>query len=779
MTASDSELDELRAQNAALAASLRELEEMARHSQEMFEMVADGYLITDADGVITEANRSACELVGRPHGQVVGKPLATFVEAGDRGAFYTQLNRINRAGSGGHLTLNLSLRDHEIIPTSVRATHASQQSGDGLNVMWLLRDRRHDLMSEELRSSEERLRVLFDFAEVGIVLCDVDGNILFSNRYADAVLDRRRDAVARVQWLATTHPDDRSAVEAIIGAAGARGQVTSLRHRVVHHDGTAVWVDHSVAPFRETGVEGADKLTGFVSTLIDVTVERTAMVELAASHDFTEALLDSASALVIVIDRNGRVLRFNKACESVTGFTAVDVIGCQLTDKLLPPDQRAPVLDILAELASSADEEVSGRLEIEWLTAGGERRRLEWSYTTVRLRDGSPGIVGTGIDITERRLLESRLAQADRLESIGRLTAGVAHDFNNTLTTLRLRLDRLGGRDLDDASRADLTAAAGTIDRTQRLIADLLSFSSRAESTPEPIALAGEVHRALDNLTELLGDEITIELDLAVDPTVLIDPGRFEQALTNLAWNARDAMPEGGVLRISTRIETIRPLAVATVQVPSRLDPGDYVVLDVTDSGIGIEPEVLPHVFDPYFTTKPRGHGTGLGLATTYGTIVQSGGAITVDSTPGSGTTFHIWLPLATTAAAVGAIADVPAALVVDDDDDIRQVLVDELVALGYRTTEADSGSAALARLAEPVDVLICDVQLPDRSGADVATRFRERYHDLEVVYISGAAPSQLRELLPDDAAVLSKPFAISDLVAALRGRPDRPPNQP
>jgi PAS domain S-box-containing protein len=632
------------------------------------------------------------------------------------------------------------------------------------------------------RSSEERLRALFDSAEVGIVMCNIDGEVLFANRYADSVLDRQRGATALVDWLSTTHLDDRGSVEAIMAAALRRQQVTSLRHRVVHRDGTVVWVDHSVAPFRETGVAGGDTLTGFVSTLVDVTVERTAMVELAANHDFTEALLDTANALVVVIDRQGRVLRFNKACETLTGFSAVEIVGRSLGERLLPMDQHGPVLDILAALSSSDDAHVSGSLENEWLTAGGDRHRISWTYSAVTLPDGSVGVIGTGIDITERRLLESRLAQADRLESIGRLTSGVAHDFNNTLTTLRLRLDRLSSRNLDADSRADVAAAAGTIDRTQRLITDLLSFGSRTGSTPAPIAIADEVRRAVDNLTEVFGDDLTFDLDLTVNAIVLVDPGRFEQVLTNLAWNARDAMPDGGVLRFSTHLETVGRLAPVTAQVPPTLEPGDYLVLDVADSGIGIEPEIVPHVFDPYFTTKPRGRGTGLGLATSYGTIVQSGGAIAVDSTPGSGATFHIWLPLAATEPGSEAETEEPdlttTVLVVDDDDDIRQVLVDELTSLGYRTIDADSASAALAHLDEAVDVLVCDVQLPDRSGADVAARFGERHRDLEVVYMSGAAPSRLRELLPADTFVLTKPFAISDLVAAFVDRGDRRTNR-
>lgn len=769
-------IEELQSQNAELLASREALDAEAQRSRALFESVADGYLITDCEGMIREANASACQLFGRSHRQVVGKPLATFIEIADRGAFYTQLSRIRRAEPGGHVTVNLAVRDHESIPTSLRATHASS-GGDGeARIMWLLRDRRNDLVTRELRSSEERLRAMFESAEVGIVLCDTDGEILFANTYAATVLDWRRDDTSLDAWIATTHPDDRSDVDAAIATACQQGQVTNLRHRIVHRDGAEVWVDHSVAPFRES-----ESVTGFVSTLVDVSVEQAAMAELATNHDFTEAVLDTAGVLVVVADANGTILRFNKTCEAVTGFRASEVLGTSLVDTLLPDDQRTEAMEFIAELQRSVALNVRGSLENEWLTSDGSRRRISWTYTTVEMPDGTGAIIGTGIDITQRQVLESRLAQSDRLDAIGRLTAGVAHDFNNTLTTLRLRIDRLNNRGLDDASRGDLAAAAATIDRTQQLISDLLSFSSRGPSAPATLAVATEIRRVADLLADLFADDIMIELELTpAEMTVVIDPARFEQVLTNLALNARDAMPGGGTLTISTGVETIEPFSAPDTSVPSELPPGDYLVLSVADTGTGIERVDAPHIFDPYFTTKPAGRGTGLGLATTYGTIVQSGGSIIVDSTPGHGTTFRIWLPLAHEPVGPSADVEMPSpasagarVLVVDDDDEVREALVADLSNLGYPTTHADSAANALALLDQPVDVLVCDVQLPDRGGPEVATQFCHRHPDLMVVYMSGASPARLRTLLPADAVLLTKPFPLGELLAAFNAGQD------
>ena len=764
-------IEELHSQNAELVASRGALDAQTQRYRDLFETVADGYLITDTNGVIRESNLAACEMFGQPRGHVIGRPLATFIDAADRDAFYAQLSRIRRADAGGHLTADLTVRDHDGIPTNLRATRAVPgPDGDG-EVMWLLRDRRHDLVTAGLRSSHERLRALFESAQVGIVLCDSAGAILFVNDYGSQVLDLRPDDVEQRAWLASSHPDDRSDVEAAVGEA-LDGQIRSVRHRVVHRDGTQLWVDHSLAPFRESG-----EVTGFVSTLVDVTAERNATNELASSRDFTEAVLDTAGALVAVVDPAGTILRFNKACESTTGFSASEMVGRSLVDTLIPAEQRAWTSEFLADLARSADERSSGTVENDWLTKGGDRRRISWTYSTLTGGDGVVAIIGAGTDITERRLLESRLAQADRLDSIGRLTAGVAHDFNNTLATLRLRIDRLNGRGLDDDSRADLEAANATIDRTQHLIADLLLFSSRSISDPVMVDVNAEIQRLTDILDDLLGDDVRFDLDLTPNrTTVIVDPARLEQALTNLAINARDAMPDGGTVTVSTDVHAIEPLSAADARVPARLPPGRYVVLSVSDTGVGIPPGDLPHVFDPYFTTKPPGRGTGLGLATTYGTVVQSGGSIIVDSQPGHGTTFQVWLPLAPVSddgPPGGHVVDEESSdglsvLVVDDDDDLRPVLVEELSRLGHRTSQASTGTGALEQIDHPVDVLICDVQLPDLDGHDVATGFRQRHQDLSVVYISGAPAAQVLDVLPEDAVLLLKPFAIGDLVDAI-----------
>ena len=252
----------------------------------------------------------------------------------------------------------------------------------------------------------------------------------------------------------------------------------------------------------------------------------------------------------------------------------------------------------------------------------------------------------TGADVTEQREFEAQLAQADRLSSIGRMAAGLAHDVNNTLTVLGLRMERLRNRhETNAASVGDLDAVQRSLDHTQALIGDLLAFGGRHELKPAAVEINTATRHMVALLEDLLGSNINIAFELADhDTTTLIDPVRFDQAITNLAINARDAMPNGGTLTIATSVVEVTA-AARPPRMPAQLNAGRYVRMTVADTGAGMPANVLSHVFDPYFTTKPSTKGTGLGLAVTYGTITQAAGAISVESTVGVGTTFTIWLP--------------------------------------------------------------------------------------------------------------------------------------
>lgn len=765
-------VEEMQTQNAELLASRSSLEHERSRYRDLFETVLDGYVITDERGLIREANTTACNLFGRSRAQLVNKPLAAYVGAGDQRLYYTHLSRMNTAGVGGQLNVNLTI-GHGDLPANLRATLTASTIDGQREIRWLIHDRRADIAAGELQSNEERLRALFETAGVGIMLCGSDGQILFSNQQADQILARDPEGAAMADWFGAIHPDDTAQLTRTVRAALDDGVSGSLRHRIPRTDRDPRWVDHTIVPF----LSSDGTFDGFVSTLADVTAEHTAQLLLEESRDFTSAVLDTVGALVVVLDREGRIQRFNKACEAVTGLAAADVLGQPVVDLLVPRDQRASAEHVLASVLSLSSL-TNGPIaaENEWLTADGSRRLIAWTNTALVDTSGDiTSVIGTGIDITDQRLLESRLAQADRLDSIGMLAAGIAHDFNNTLGAILMRIGRLRARNLDQASQDDLADAEATINRTQTLIADLMTFSRVQKLTPVAISINAACERMSALLEDLLGSNIDIELNLtSSDTTAFVDPARFDQILTNLAINARDAMPEGGTITLTTGIEEVPATARPGRQPPPQLRPGSYVRLTFTDTGRGIDPAILPHVFDPYFTTKPPTRGTGLGLATTYGAVTQSGGAISVESRPGAGTKFTIWIPhthpvpaRAAEDADATSIGRPTTVLVVDDDADLLSSIVDELNRHGYSTLQASDAERAIGHLDDEVDVLITDIQLPGMDGIDLAQTFRQHI-DLPVIFITGALRKNLQKRLAADATVLTKPFVMTDLVEAL-----------
>lgn len=372
--------------------------------------------------------------------------------------------------------------------------------------------------------------------------------------------------------------------------------------------------------------------------------------------------------------------------------------------------------------------------------------------------------------------LASQLQRAQRMEGIGRLAAGVAHDFNNVLTAIRMSvyLAKATAAKGADPTRY-LDEAENSVQRGTHLPRQLLAFARRQPSEPKLVDVVALVRDLEKLMKRLLGEDVLLETDLA--PSVVrVDPGQFEQVLVNLAVNARDAMPAGGKLRITNSVRRVDAGAIPAED----LAPGDYGVTSVTDTGTGIEPDVLARIFEPFFTTKPEGKGTGLGLATVYGIAHQNGGAVTVESTLGRGTTFHVYLPLQHSPAATTESGAVPPlspsagmrVLVVEDQDAVREAVSATLAQLGYHVTQASSPGEALVRAADLAHqgsfVLLADVVMPGMRGPELAARVRAAHPDARVLFMTGFADDETQREL-DGEIVLSKPFSPQALTAKLR----------
>jgi PAS domain S-box-containing protein len=374
-------------------------------------------------------------------------------------------------------------------------------------------------------------------------------------------------------------------------------------------------------------------------------------------------------------------------------------------------------------------------------------------------------------EISEREKAQAAFVQAQKMEAIGHLTGGIAHDFNNLLTAIYGNVELIGRRTTDERIQRMAGYARAAVERAVKLTSQLLAFSRNQNLVLKPVDIDQLIRNMDDLLARSLGHTIRVEADLSAgDAMATADANQLELAILNLAINSRDAMPEGGLLTIASRIEQ---------DWGEDLKPGRYVVISVADTGTGIAPELLNKVFDPFFTTKSVGKGTGLGLSQVYGIAQQSGGTTRVQSELGTGTTIEIWLPLIdgahaehTVAAPVGAVlrGHHEKVLVIDDDPDVRRFIVQCLETLDYEVTQAEHGEAGLARLdADRPKLLIVDFAMPGLNGAAVAAEARRRRPGLPVILVTGYADTKAVERVVGTDAILRKPFKVEDLANSMR----------
>jgi signal transduction histidine kinase len=421
------------------------------------------------------------------------------------------------------------------------------------------------------------------------------------------------------------------------------------------------------------------------------------------------------------------------------------------------------------------------------LHGDGSWRVLESIVVSHRNNPAIRAIVINSRDVTERHALEEQLRQSQKMEAVGRLAGGIAHDFNNLLAVM------LGYTTLT-LSRADDPAAVTrnlehirtAAERAANLTRQLLTFSRKQVLQPRVVELGGVVSELNTMLERLIGEDVELVTDVGrAKGHVKADRGQLEQVIVNLAVNARDAMPRGGRLAIVIR-DVVVDDALAREQ--AGLRPGRHVRIEVSDNGMGMEPETLSRLFEPFFSTKEKGKGTGLGLATVYGIVKQSDGHIAVESAPGRGTTFRIWLPeveeetpaVAPAAGGTAAPAGSETILLVEDEDAVRGLLHEVLAESGYKVLEASSGAEAL-RVSRahggPVDLLLADVVMPGMGGREVATVLTAERPGLRVLFASGYTAEAIARhgVLEPGTDLIHKPFTPDALLRRVRERLDRP----
>jgi PAS domain S-box-containing protein len=478
------------------------------------------------------------------------------------------------------------------------------------------------------------------------------------------------------------------------------------------------------------------------------------------------AALDNSPSVIYLKDTDGRYLLVNRAFARLHGRPPEELVGRLDRDELLPEVAERMRIDDLRVMSTKEPIEI----QEEVTHSDGTRTFFAVKFPLLDEQGSLYGVGGVATDITHHLRLEARLRDAQRLEAVGQLAGGVAHDFNNLIAVIA-NYAAFVRKELPDESRAagDADQILAASKRASDLTRRLLLFSRRQSGNPEVISVRRVVEGVEAVLRQTLGGEV--RLAVACDERlwdVEADRSQLEQVLMNLALNAREAMPDGGELRIEANNDVMRDAEGPSARA---------VRIAVTDSGRGMAPEVTAHAFEPFFTTKPAG-GIGLGLATVHGIVTQAGGRVALESAPGDGTTVTVWLPAVRRGAVPATASGAPrgrgeTALVVEDADAVRVLTGRILYSAGYQVIPAENGAMALERL-DAADVLVTDVVMPGMSGVELATAARERRPGLPVVFVSGYTGNEIVAAGGDPAtAFLGKPFDGDDLLRAVRATLD------
>jgi PAS domain S-box-containing protein len=653
-------------------------------------------------------------------------------------------------------------------------------------------DRANRLLSEQvaeriasgrtLHDATETLRGIIDAAQFAIIVIDENRKVTIWNRAAEDMFGWTAEETlgkpSPVRRLSEIDPAD-GYFERIQGGEVVRGREIKRQHK----DGRLIDVRLSGQTLRED--DGGFR--GIVYSMEDVTERKRADRALGDTTEMLHAVVDASPVPIFSVDRNHVVTIWNRAAEETLGWSAAEVIGHPLPETRADPDDDSATLT-------------------QRVIAGGEIRNLEVQR---RRKDGriidinaSAGLAHTetgevrGVvflweDITTKRQMERQLAQNQKMEAVGQLSGGVAHDFNNLLGVIVGNLDMVGEEPgLTEPAKAMVDAALDAAIRGSDLVRRLLAFSRRQMLQPTLVEVQAVVAELMPLIGRTLGEAIEISI-VAESGSVKVraDRAQLESALINLAANARDAMPRGGKLVVATSV--IDNDADPAQAIPE-LKPGRYAVIRVTDTGHGIAPDVLPHVFEPFFSTRETGQGAGLGLSMVYGFISQSGGTVTIDSEIGRGTTVTLYLPAAETAAEAKRpipatdLASLPRGteriLVVEDNADMRRVGVSILASLGYQVAEAGSPAEALALIdrGETFDLVFTDVVMPGGlTGFDLVREIGRRRPGLRTLIASGHADAGRGAGAPLEpvAELLAKPYRKAELALRIRDILDRAPD--
>jgi PAS domain S-box-containing protein len=641
------------------------------------------------------------------------------------------------------------------------------------------------LAEAALTESETRFRGMADNTPVMLWVTDQTGHCSYLNARWYEYTGQAPGAGEGYGWLNAVHPDDRAIAEEAYVTANAAQRDYQVEIRIRRADGVYRWtIDAAAARFSASG-----EYLGYVGSVIDIDERREMETALRQARDRLEERVAAALAerreadalhrayfenspealFVMGVEQDGGfvVEETNPAHEAAVGMKLEDVRGRRLDD-ILPPEMLAQVQTVYRHVLETG---AIHQYREEYNLTGEPQH---WDTSLVPMRDPDGRIIrliGSSRNVTRQVLAEEALRQSQKMDAMGQLTGGVAHDFNNLLTPIVGALDMLQRRGLGgERERRLIEGAAQSAERAKVLVQRLLAFARRQPLQPVAVDVGGVVKSMADLIASTTGPQIKVVVETPDDlPPARADTNQLEMALLNLAVNSRDAMPNGGTLRISASAEAVQP------GTSEQLKSGRYVRISVADTGAGMDEATLARAVEPFFSTKGVGQGTGLGLSMAHGLASQLGGALLIASNPGLGTNVELWLPETDAAPEAPArpseatiAGQAGTALLVDDEEFVRLSTADMLSDLGYRVIEAGSAEEALRLVGDQaVELVVTDHLMPGMTGTELARALRETRPQLPILLVSGFA--EVEGVAPD-LPRLTKPFRKDELAAGIAG---------
>jgi PAS domain S-box-containing protein len=769
-------------QQAALR-ERKQAEESLRQSEQKFRAIFDSTFqfvgLLDTAGNILEANRTALDAIGVTAAQVIGQPFWTTPWWTHSPDLQVQLRQaIDRAATGELARFEakhfLADGSHVIVDFSLSPIF------DNTGKVVMLIPEGRDITARKrvelaLQESESRFRALLSAAPVGIFQSNLAGDCLFVNQQCTRLMGRSETEVLGQGWLDTIHPADLDRLlQAWHEAVRAENEYT-LEYRLLTPQGRVNWVSSSAIPIRDE----AGTVTGYLGTMVNISDRKAGEQKIQEQA----ALLDVATDAIFVRDLYGQIQFWNHGAQRIYGWSADEAIG-QTTAQLFYPDSSP---EVAIETAFRTVLTLgSWQGELHKLSKSGQKVIVESRWTLVPDETGQPrAILSVDTDITEKKLLEQQFLRAQRLESLGSLASGIAHDLNNVLTPIlgAAQLLPLTLPSLDDRNRRLLNMLIESSKRGSGLVKQILTFARGMDGERTTIQARHILAEIISVARQTFPKSIGIRLNLAKEDLWLVnvDATQIHQVLMNLFVNARDAMPDGGEI-----VATAENITIDADYTRRHLQPpvGSYLKISVSDTGIGMTDELLDRIFDPFFTTKET--GTGLGLSTVLGIVKAHGGTIDVQSQVGRGTCFNIYLPALDSREAESQTADAivydgkgQLILVVDDEVAVREITKESLEAYNYRVVLASDGIEAIDIYAQnhhSIAIVLIDMMMPNLDTPTTIQALRRIDPAVKIAIMSGlvgdAADVEHRDRsaseIPGVGAFLTKPFATADMLQAL-----------